>query len=100
MQLVPLHDKILIKEDKTSDQKVGNVLLPSNAAPKGYSKGTVIACGTGRFQNGINIPISVKTGDRVLYMRYSANCYRDEEKNEVLIRDEDLLGLVKDNDNI
>lgn len=91
----PLHDKILIQEDQEKEKKVGNILVPDSASAKNYCTGTVLAAGAGRYQNGALIPPSVKQGDRVIYMKYAANTYREDGK--VMIRDEELLGVINAN---
>jgi chaperonin GroES len=92
--LKPLLDKVLIKEDKVdTEAKVGGLIMPGTAAQKNYNTGTVLSVGNGAYEKGILVPNCVNGGEKVLYMKYSANCYRDEENSLVLIRNSDLLAI-------
>ncbi len=66
----PLGDKVLIKESFDTKEKktASGIIIPITAQEdKGSKFGTVMAVGTGRYEDGILIPISVKKGDKVLF---------------------------------
>ncbi len=95
MKLNPRNDKIVVKEEK-QEEKVGNVLLPGTANSKNYNIGTVMACSESHYKNGHLVPSQVKVGEKILYMKYASNCYRDESTLTVIIREDDVLAVVED----
>lgn len=68
-KIVPLFDKVLLKEVKAENLKTkSGIILPESANPdKDTNKGEVVAVGPGRYDDGKLIPMHVKVGDVVIY---------------------------------
>ena len=68
-RVVPLADRVLIKEVDRADTKTASgIIIPEAATPEhDTKKGVVVAVGTGKFVDGKREPISVKVGQTVLF---------------------------------
>lgn len=94
MSFRPLHDRVLIErieEEVTS----GGIVIPDNAKEK-PSRGKIIAVGNGKRQdNGDVVAMDVKVGDVVLFGKYSGTEVKVEGKDMVVMREEDIMGVVE-----
>lgn len=68
MLLRPAHDRVIVKKDDPNKVSSGGIVIPDAHAERA-TKGTVLAVGPGKFseKTGVLIPMTVKTGDRVLF---------------------------------
>ena len=91
----PLHNYILLERIDEENKTAGGIIIPDNAKEK-PSHGRVIATGDGTFENGQKIPVSVKPGDNVLFAKWasSANEVKIDGKDYVLIKENDILGIL------
>ncbi len=96
MEIVPLGDRIVIKPLEAEEKSKGGIVLPDTAKEK-PQEGKVVAVGKGRTtEEGKVVPLEVKTGDRVLYGKYSGTEITTKEGEELLIvREEDILAIIK-----
>ncbi|KAL2630712.1 hypothetical protein R1flu_015398 [Riccia fluitans] len=96
-KLIPLLDRILVEKVVAPTKSAGGILLPESAAANKVNSGIVIATGPGRRTNDGNVlPVSVKEGDTVLLPEYGGTPLKLAEKEYVLYRDDDILGILKD----
>ena len=96
MKLQPLGDRIIVKPLEAEEKTKGGIVLPDTAKEKPH-EGKVLAVGKGKvLENGQHVSPEVKTGDRVLYGKYSGSEVITQEGEEILImREEDILAIVK-----
>jgi chaperonin GroES len=92
--LRPLHDRILVKRLEAEAKTPGGLFIPDNAKEKPV-EGVVIAVGEGaRTKEGARIPLDVKTGDRVLFSKYSGTEIKALGDDHMILREEDILAVV------
>ncbi len=91
----PLHSYVLLKREDEETKTAGGIIIPDTAKEKPV-RGRVIATGDGLFENGQKIPMSVKTGDIVLFAKWasSANEVKIDGVDYVLIKESDILGIL------
>ncbi len=96
MKIQPLGDRVIIKPLEAEAKTKGGIVLPDTAKEK-PQEGEVIAVGKGKMlENGTIKAPEVKTGDKVLYGKYSGNEITTKEGDELLImKEEDILAIVK-----
>jgi chaperonin GroES len=91
----PLHDRVIVKRVEESEQKSkGGIIIPDTAKEK-PQEGQVLAVGSGRREDGKVIPLDVKTGDRVLFGKYSGSEIKIDGDECLILREEDILGIVE-----
>ncbi len=91
----PLADRVLILEDTTAEEKktASGLIIPVTVnEDKGGKRGTVLAVGPGRQEDGVIVPIAVKVGDQVLFQ------YGDKVKIDdmeyYLVRENEILAVI------
>jgi chaperonin GroES len=94
MKVTPLHDRILVKRVEESETSKGAILIPDTAKEKPM-EGNVIAVGAGKRDDaGKRIPMEVKKGDRILFGKYTGTEIKLEDKEHVILREDEVLGII------
>ena len=94
MKIKPLHDHILVERIE-EEVKKGGIIIPDTAKEK-PQQGKIIAVGDGRRdEKGNKIPLVVKKGDIILFGKYSGNEIKLVDKEYLIIREDDILGIVE-----
>jgi chaperonin GroES len=94
MKVQPLYDRILLKRIEAKEQKKGGIIIPDTAKEKPM-EGKVIAVGSGRLEKGERIPLEVKVGDTVLVGKYAGTEIKIDDKEHVILREDEVLGIIK-----
>jgi len=96
MALHPLGDRILIKHLEQEEKTAGGIILPDSAKEK-PQEGKVLAVGKGRLlEDGTVRPLEVKVGDTVLFAKYSGTEVQHDDKEYLILREEDVLAVKHD----
>lgn len=97
MQTVePLADRVLVERKVVEDKLKSGIYIPSDSIEKPV-EGTVVAVGPGILFEGKRIPLSVKKGDTVVFGKYAGTELPLNEKEYLVMREDDLLGVLKNN---
>jgi chaperonin GroES len=90
----PLHDRVVVKR-LTADQKSkGGIIIPDSAQEK-PQEGEVVAVGPGgRDESGKLIPIELKTGDRVLFGKWSGTEVKLDGEELLIMKESDIMGVI------
>ena len=92
-QVVPLGDRIVVKQSRQEEVRASGLVIPDTAREK-PQLGKVIAVGPGRIDdNGKRVAMDVKNGDRVLYAKYSG-----QDVPRGIFGDEDEYMILKETD--
>ncbi len=95
MALKPLGDRIVIKQVEAQDKTKSGLVLPDSAKEK-PQEGKVLAVGSGKLLDDGGIKsLEVKTGDKVLYGKYSGTEVRIQDEDYVILREDDVLAIVQ-----
>lgn len=92
----PLHDRILVKRVEAEERSKGGLIIPDSAKEKPV-EGLVIAVGGGtRTKTGDLIPLEVKTGDKVLFSKYSGTEVKVQldDGEHLILREDDILAVL------
>ena len=91
----PLHDRLIVKRIAEGEQIRGGLIIPDTAKEK-PSKGEIVAAGKGRVNDeGKVMPLEVKVGDHVLFGKYSGTELKLNGAEYLMMREEDILGIVQ-----
>ncbi|MBF0429831.1 MAG: co-chaperone GroES [Fibrobacteria bacterium] len=95
MNVKPLSDRVIIKSLEAEDKTSGGIYIPDNAKEK-PQKGKVEAVGPGKpsENSGEIIQMTVKTGDTVLYGKYSGTEVTIDSEEYLIMRESDILAII------
>jgi len=89
----PLADRVLVRPDVAEETTSSGIIIPDTAKEK-PQRGTVIAAGPGKVENGTKVEMSVKKGDKILYGKYSGTEISLDGEDFLIMRESDILGIV------
>jgi chaperonin GroES len=91
----PLHDRILVRRVEEGETVRGGIIIPDSAKEK-PQEGKVIAAGKGKSNDeGKVFPLDVKAGDSVLFGKYAGSEIKIDGEEFLIMREEEVLGIVK-----
>jgi chaperonin GroES len=93
MKLKPLGDNVVVKPAEAEEQTKSGLFIPDTAKEK-PQKGTVVAVGEGKFEDGVRVPVDVKEGDVVIYGKYGGTDIKVEDVEYKILRASDLYAVV------
>jgi len=94
MKVKPLSDRVLLHRVEPEQKVKGGIIIPDSAQEKPL-EAKVIAIGAGKLdENGKRIPFQVKVGDRVLVGKYAGNEIKIDDKEHVIVREDEILGII------
>jgi chaperonin GroES len=94
MKFRPLHDRVVVKRIDAEEKSAGGIIIPDTAKEK-PSEGEIIAVGSGgRDENGKLIPIDLKTGDRVLFGKWSGTEVKIDGVDYLIMKESDIMGVL------
>ena len=95
IKIQPLGDRLIVKVVEPKETKKGGLIIPETAKEK-PQEGEVLAVGKGKIaDDGKLIAMEIKTGDIVLYGKYSGTEIKINDEEYLIMREEDVLGIVK-----
>ena len=94
MQFRPLHDRILARRIEQEEKTAGGIIIPDTAKEKPI-EAEVISVGPGaRDEAGSIQALDVKTGDRVLFAKWSGTEVKIDGEDLLILKESDVLGIV------
>lgn len=94
-KVTPLQDRLLVKRLEEGEVKRGGIIIPDTAKEK-PQEAQVVAAGPGRVsEDGNRIPMSVKTGDRILIGKYSGTEVKIDGEDYLIVREDDVLATIE-----
>jgi len=94
MNIRPLHDRVIVKRVEAERTTASGIVLPDSAGEK-PDQGEVLAVGPGkRDDNGKQITLDVKVGDRVLFGKYAGQPVKVDGQEVLVMREEDIVGIL------
>jgi chaperonin GroES len=95
MHFRPLHDRVVVRRIDAEEKTAGGIIIPDTAKEK-PQEGEIIAAGSGaRNEQGQLVPLDVKTGDRVLFGKWSGTEVKIDGQDLLIMKESDLLGIVE-----
>jgi chaperonin GroES len=95
MDIRPLHDRIVVKRLEQQEAMQGGLYIPDSAKEK-PQEGQVVAVGNGKkTEDGKVIPLDVKTGDRILFGKYSGSDIKLDGEEYLIMREDEVLAVLE-----
>jgi len=98
MAFRPLHDRVLIRRVESEEKTTGGIIIPDTAKEKPM-EGEVVAAGPGaRGEDGKLQPMDLKTGDRVLFGKWSGTEVKLDGEELIIMKESDVMGVIERDD--
>lgn len=94
MKLVPLGDRVVLKQVEAEETTASGIVLPGQAQEK-PQQAEVIAVGPGGVVDGKEVKMEVKPGDQVIYSKYAGTEVKLEEEEYIVVRQNDIVAVIE-----
>ncbi len=94
MKFRPLHDRVVVKRADAETKSAGGIIIPDTAGEK-PQQGEIVAAGPGaRDETGKIVPLDVKTGDKVLFGKWSGTEVKIDGQDLLIMKESDIMGVL------
>ena len=94
MKLVPLADRVVLKQSTPEEKTKSGIILTSQTQEK-PQQAEVIAVGPGGVVDGKEVTMQVKAGDKVIYSKYAGNEVKLDGQEYIILRQSDILAIIE-----
>ena len=94
MKLVPLGDRVVLKQVEAEETPASWIVLPGQAQEK-PQQAEVVAVGPGGVVDGKEVKMEVAVGDKVIYSKYSGTEVKMDGTEYIIVKQNDILAIVK-----
>lgn len=94
MQLKPLGDRVVLKQQETEEKTQSGIILPDSAKEKSQVA-VVVAVGPGTKKDGKKVDMQVKEGDKVIYSQYAGTDVKLEDEEYIVVGQDDIIAIVE-----
>ncbi len=94
MKLVPLGDRVVLKQLVAEETTKSGIVLPGQAKEK-PQQAEVVAVGPGGVVDGKEVTMQVKAGDKVIFSKYSGTEVKLEDTEYIVVKQSDILAIVE-----
>ena len=95
MKLVPLGDRVVLKQNVAEETTKSGIILSGSAKEK-PQQAEVLAVGPGGMVDGKEVAMSVKVGQQVIYSKYAGTEVKLGDEEFIVVRQSDILAVVED----
>ena len=95
MKFRPLHDRVVIRRVDAEGKTAGGIFIPDTAQEKPM-EGEIVAVGPGaRDEKGTVVPLDVKSGDRILFGKWSGLEIKLDDEDLLIMKESDVMGVIE-----
>ena len=94
MKLVPLGDRVVLKQSAKEENTKSGIILAAKAQER-PENAEVIAVGPGGMVDGKEVTMQVKVGDQVIYSKYAGNEVKLDDEEYIIVKQSDILAIVE-----
>ena len=94
MTLVPLGDRVVLKQVEAEETTKSGLVLPGQAQEK-PQQAEVVAVGPGGVVDGKEVKMEVVVGDKVIYSKYAGTEVKMDGTEYIIVKQNDILAIVK-----
>ena len=94
MAFTPLHDRVVVRRVESDEKTAGGLIIPDSAKEK-PQEGEIVSAGEGaRKDSGELIPMAVKSGDKILFGKWSGTEVKLDGEELLIMKESDILGIL------
>src|SRR6476660_7675582 len=93
LNITPLRDRVVVRRLEEKETAKGGIIIPDTAKEK-PQEGEVMAVGAGKIEKGKRIPLDIKTGDRIMFAKYTVNDIKIDDQEYLILREDEILAKI------
>ena len=90
MKLVPLGDRVVLKQVEAEEKTKSGIIL-TTASQEKPQEADVISVGPGTEKG----KMEVKKGDRVIFAKYAGTTFKADDEEYIIVKQDDILAIIK-----
>ena len=94
MKLVPLADRVVLKQFEAEETTKSGIILAGSAQEK-PQEAEVVAVGPGGNVDGKEVTMHVKVGDKVIYSKYAGIEVKLDGEEYIVVKQNDIVAIVE-----
>ena len=95
ISISPLGDRIVVEPLSREEVSASGIIIPDTASREKPERGTVVAVGTGKYEDGTRIPMSVNVGDVVLFSKYGYDEVKVDGTDYLILSESSVLAILE-----
>ncbi len=96
MKLKPLGNRVILEPVSKEEKTKSGIIIPETVDKEKPEQGKILAVGPGKMsKDGKRIPMDIKAGDKVLFSKYSPTEVKIEDKEYLVVSDDDILAIIE-----
>ena len=94
LSISPLGDRIIVKPLSREEVSASGIIIPDTASREKPERGTVVAIGPGKHEDGSVVPMTVKVGDAVLFSKYGYDEVKIDGTDYLILSESSVLAIL------
>ena len=94
MKLVPLGDRVVLKQLVAEETTKSGIVIPGQSKEK-PQQAEVVAVGPGSVVDGKEVPMNISVGQQVIYSKYAGTTVELDEEEYIIVKQDDILAIVE-----
>lgn len=94
MKLVPLGDRVVLKQLVAEETTKSGIILPGQNKEK-PQQAEVVAVGPGKVVDGTLVKMEVSVGDKVIFSKYSGTEVKLDDDEYIICKQDDILAVIQ-----
>ncbi len=95
LSVKPLGDRVVVKPLARDEVSASGIIIPDTATQEKSERGTVVAVGSGRYEDGAVVPMNVKVGDEVLFQHVYQDPVKIDGEEYYIFSESNILAIIK-----
>ncbi len=96
ISIQPLGDRVVVKPVSKDEmtKSVSGIIIPESASKEKPERGTVVAIGSGKYEDGARQPVEVSIGDNVLFSKYGYDEVKVDGEEYYILSESNILAII------
>ncbi|HEV7121634.1 MAG TPA: co-chaperone GroES [Candidatus Paceibacterota bacterium] len=94
LSISPLSDRVVVQPSPKEEMSAMGIIIPDTASREKPERGTVVATGPGKYEDGAVIPMTVKVGDTVLFSKYGYDEVKIDGQDYFILAESSILAKI------
>jgi chaperonin GroES len=94
LSLSPLGDRVIVMPSSREETSASGIIIPDTASREKPERGTVVAVGPGKHDDGVLVPMTLKVGDQVLFSKYGYDEVKIDGQEYLILAESSVLAII------